>query len=54
MFHKKGKVENLKGEGSRGVIVYPADQLQFGASVRKVLYHLLQYQIINKLVHDVH
>jgi len=31
----RGKVENLKGEGSRGVIVYPADQIQFGASVRK-------------------
>ena len=38
MFDTKGKVENLKGEGSRGVIVYPADQLQFGASVRKIEY----------------
>lgn len=29
-----GKVENLKGEGSRGVVLYPGDVIQFGASTR--------------------
>lgn len=29
-----GRVENLKGEGSRGVMIYPGDMIQFGASTR--------------------
>jgi len=32
-----GKVENLRGEGSRGVVVYPGDMIQFGASTRVYL-----------------
>lgn len=29
-----GKVENLKGEGCRGVVLYPGDVITFGASTR--------------------
>jgi hypothetical protein len=29
-----GKMENLKGEGSRGVVIFPGDIVQFGASTR--------------------
>jgi pSer/pThr/pTyr-binding forkhead associated (FHA) protein len=32
-----GKVENMRGEGSRGVILYPGDVIQFGVSTRVYL-----------------